>query len=110
MSASEEIVLEKAHQLAGSCARAGVRDNQLSQVLAHLKRHQDVRATRNLLESLRRSPFASRTGSSPRQYKALHEHVGTVFAWTSNWQDAARVVGWAKRLWRWAESQHWSRS
>lgn len=93
MSASEEIVLEKAHTLAGA------------RVLTHLERHQDVKTPRNWLEALTRSAFVARTDSSPWQYKALNEHLGVVLSWTNDWQDAARVVGWARRLCRWATSQ-----
>ena len=101
MAATDEVILEKAESLASSCVRAGVRDNQLSQVLTHLKRRRDLTATRRLIEGLPRSTFGQRNRGTRRQFEALRDHVGEVLRWANSWQDAATVVGWARRLWRW---------
>lgn len=102
MSATDEMVLEKARILAGACARTGVRDNQLGQVLTHLKRGRDLASTRRLVDALAVSTFATRTKSTRFQLQAIRDHVGEVLRWANNWEDAARVIGWAKRLCRWA--------
>ncbi len=100
MKSDEDLVLERAKELAGACHRAGVKDYQLGQVLAHLKRHQKVGETRHLLEDLVHSPFGLRTKSSRRQFPALAETVDSALTGVSDWHKAALVVGWAKRLLR----------
>ncbi len=95
---TDEELMQRGEALARQCMGAGVLENQLAVVLAHLKRHQDPRATRRLLSELNRSPFAVRTKSSRRQYEALEKHVGAALGRTSDWNEAANVVGWAKRL------------
>ena len=105
MGATDEVVLEKAESLAGSCVRAGVRDNQLSQILTHLKRRRDLGSTRRLVKELPGSAFGKRNRGTQKQFEALRDHVGEVLRWANNWQDAARVVGWAKRLCRWKSQE-----
>ncbi|RMH23580.1 MAG: hypothetical protein D6696_00145 [Acidobacteria bacterium] len=100
MKSDEEVLLERARNLAASCARSGVKDYQLGQVLAHLKRHQDVAATRRLLSELKQSPFGRRTRSAEEQFSALEANVGTALARVPSWRQAAALVGWAKRLLR----------
>ncbi len=98
MRSDEDVVLERGKELAGACARAGVKDYQLGQVLAHLKRHRNVGATRRLLGDLVGSPFGLRTQAAKRQFPALEEKVGSALTGVSDWHKAAMVVGWAKRL------------
>lgn len=106
MSDRQDYILERARELASACGRAGIRDYQLGQVLTHLKRHRSVNATRKLLEELRKSPFATRTKSSREQFEALERHVGGELIRISDWQGAAEMVGWAKRLLRYHEQEH----
>jgi hypothetical protein len=91
-------VLSAADTLARRAALDGVLDNQLALVLAHLKRHQDVASTLALLEELKTSPFAKRSQQTPRQFAALGRHVRESLLSVSGWQDAAAIVGWARRL------------
>ena len=109
MSDRQEYLLERARVLAIACQRDGVKDSQLSQVLVHLKRHHSVVATRKLLEELPRSPFAFRSKSSRVQLENLQRHVGTELMGISDWQGAAEMVGWARRLLRWAETEAYGR-
>jgi hypothetical protein len=91
-------MLSRAETLAQKAAAAGVRDEQLSLALVHLKRHRDVAATLALLVELQRSSFARRTRQTPFQFKALEEGVRAGLQGVSNWEDAAGIVGWARRL------------
>ena len=91
-------ILSRAETLARQAAGAGVHDDQLSLVLVHLKRHRDVAATLALLGELRRSSFAHRSRSTPGQLKALEESVRLALQGISAWEDAAGIVGWARRL------------
>ncbi len=95
---TDEEQIRRGDTLARQCASAGVLENQLGLVLAHLKRHRDVRATGRLLESLRGSPFAGRTRSTRLQFEALEKHVRPALASATGWEEAAGIVGWAKRL------------
>lgn len=105
MSDRQEYLLERARVLAVACHRSRVRDHQLGQVLVHLKRHQSVAATRRLLDELPRSPWALRSKQSRMQLEAVQRHVGGELARISDWQGAAEMVGWAKRLLRWVERE-----
>lgn len=93
-----EQILSRADTLARQTAAARVPDEQLSIVLSHLKRHHDVVATLTLLGELRRSPFAHRTRSTPAQMANLHETVRSAIAGLTAWEDAAAILGWARRL------------
>ncbi len=93
-----DLLMQRAETLARQCAMAGVLENQLGNVLAHLKRHRDVAATRRLLDHLVRSPFAFRSKSTRRQFEALARHVKPALGTARGWQEAAQIVGWAKRL------------
>ncbi len=95
----EEDLMRRGDVLARNCAGAGVPENQLGFVLAHLKRHREPKATRKLLAALPRSPFASRTRSTRQQLENLERSVKAALSHVSDWQQAAVIVGWAKRLW-----------
>ncbi|HEX4965537.1 MAG TPA: hypothetical protein VF173_32305 [Thermoanaerobaculia bacterium] len=95
---SEDQILSRAETLARKAAAAGVHDDQLSLVLVHLKRHRDVAATLALLAELKRSPFAHRSRQTPRQLQALEESVRLALQGVDAWDDAAGIVGWARRL------------
>ena len=91
-------ILPSARVLAERCAGDRVPDNLLAMVLAHLRRHRDVQATLRLLAALPQSPFARRTGSTPHQMKSLRQHTDKALARVSDWEEAAWIVGWARRL------------
>jgi hypothetical protein len=93
-----EQILSKADILARQTASARVPDEQLSIVLNNLKRHHDVAATLTLLGELRRSSFGHRTRSTPSQLASLHDSVRFALQGLSDWQDAASIIGWARRL------------
>ena len=93
-----EHILSRADALAQQTATAGVPDAQLSIVLSHLKRHRDVAATLDLLGELKRSPFAFRNRGTPAQYASLDESVRAALRGLNAWEDAAAVLGWARRL------------
>ena len=95
---TQEQTLSRAGTLARRAGAAGVRDDQLSLALVHLKRHRSVAATLALLAELKRSPFARRSGRSRDQLKALDEHVRAALQGISAWDEAAEIVGWARRL------------
>jgi hypothetical protein len=95
---TSEQMLSRAETLARRTAVAGVRDEQLSLALVHLKRHRDVVATLALLAELPRSSFARRSRQTPHQFKALEEHVRSALLGVSDWEEAAGIVGWARRL------------
>lgn len=103
MSDRQEYLLKRARSLATACKDDWVTVNDLGQVLVHLKRRQSVAATRRLLDELPRSPQALRRTHSRRRMEALQRHVGTELMQISDWQGAAELVGWAKRLLRWKE-------
>ncbi len=94
----EHEVMTRAETLARQCASAGVLENQLATVLAHLRRHRAVAATRRLLDDLTTSPFATRTKSTRRQFEELARHVKMALGGARTWEEAAQIVGWAKRL------------
>ncbi len=94
---NDDDLMRRADTLARQCAGAGVLENQLGNVLAHLKRHRSPAATRRLLETLKTSPFATRTKSTRRQFEALARYVSPALG-SRDWQQAAQIVGWAKRL------------
>jgi hypothetical protein len=94
----EDQILRRAWALAQWTDGAGVKPNQLAWVLAHLRRHRDCGATRRMLARLVRSPFAARTNQTRRQVAALQAAVRDALARDIDWQDAARIVGWARRL------------
>ncbi len=98
MAFTEEDLMKKGALLAEQSARAGVLENQLAMVLAHLKRGQDLSQTLGLLSSLPDSPFARRTKSTSRQFGELDRLVRSALTRWRSWQEAATVVGWAKRL------------
>ncbi|HEX3556915.1 MAG TPA: hypothetical protein VIA62_27130 [Thermoanaerobaculia bacterium] len=91
-------MMSRAEALARQAAGAGVHDDQLSLVLVHLKRHRDIAATLALLVELKRSSFAYRSRSTLEQLKALEESVRPALQGVSAWEDAAGIVGWARRL------------
>ncbi len=93
-----DAILGKADTLARRCAGSHVPDNLLAMVLSHLRRHRDVKATISLLTALPLSPFGQRTGSTRRQLTGLKEHVGGALSGASGWEEAAWIVGWARRL------------
>lgn len=95
----DEDLMNRGDHLARLCAMDGVLENQLGLVLAHLKRHRQPAATRALLAALPRSPFAARANQTRHQLEALDRHVGASLGSTTSWEDAAVIVGWAKRLW-----------
>ncbi len=95
----EEDLMRRGDVLARSCAGAGVPENQLGIVLAHLKRHRRPEATRQLLAALLKSPFAWRSKSTRQQLENLERYVKAALAHVTDWQQAAVIVGWAKRLW-----------
>lgn len=94
----DEKIMERGDALARRCALDGVPENHLGMVLAHLKRHRRPEATRELLAALPTSAFARRTRATRTQLEALGRHVKAALSQVSNWDDAARIVGWAKRL------------
>jgi hypothetical protein len=91
-------ILTRANNLARQAAAAQVPDEQLSLALVHLKRHRDVAATLTLLAELRRSSFAHRSRSTPAQFQALEENVQRALQDLSDWEEAAAILGWARRL------------
>ncbi len=95
---SEDELMQQGGMLAADCARSGVLENQLATVLAHLKRHQNPARTAELLKSLPGSPFARRTRSTGEQLQSLERLVRPVLIRAGGWQEAATVIGWAKRL------------
>lgn len=95
----EEDLMKRGDSLAQRCAMDGVLENQLALVLAHLKRHRRPEATHQLLAALPTSPFAQRTRSTRGQLESLGRHVKTALGRVSSWEEAAVIVGWAKRLW-----------
>jgi len=94
----EEDLMQRGDALAQRCSMDGVLENQLAMVLAHLKRHRRPKATQELLRALPASPFGQRTQKTRKQFEALERHVKSAFVRVTSWQDAARIVGWAKRL------------
>jgi hypothetical protein len=93
-----EQVLSRAETLARQAAAAGVTDEQVGLALTHLKRHRDVGGTLALLEELKKSPFSQRSRQTPRQFAALEECVRSALQGVSSWEEAAAIVGWARRL------------
>lgn len=93
-----EQILSRADTLARQTAAARVPDAQLSIVLSHLKCHRDVAATLSLLRELKRSPFAFRNRGTPAQYANLDESVRSALTGLTAWEDAAAILGWARRL------------
>lgn len=93
--ATDEELMKQGEALA---ARSGLETNHLAMVLAHLIRRRDPKSTLRLLQSLPKSPFAHRTGSTKEQLDALLLNVRPILTMASSWQDAATIVGWAKRL------------
>lgn len=98
MNVNVDKILPKAQILAGHCANDGVPDNLLAMVLAHLGRHRDVSATLSLLSALPTSPFGQRTRSTFRQMTGLQRHVSAALSGEKSWEEAAWIVGWARRL------------
>ncbi len=96
---NEEDLMKRGDSLAQRCAGDKVPENQLGMVLAHLKRHRRPEATHKLLAGLPVSPFGRRTGSTRGQFEALQRHVKAALSGVSRWEEAAVIVGWAKRLW-----------
>ena len=95
----EEDLMKRGDSLAQRCAMDQVPENQLGMVLAHLKRHRSPEETKELLSGLPRSPFGRRTRSTREQLEALDRHVKSALGGVSSWNEAAVIVGWAKRLW-----------
>jgi len=91
-------ILVKADGLARRCAGDGVPDNLLAMVLAHLRRHREIQTTLLLLSALPQSSFGRRTASTRRQFTSLKRHVGEAISSLSDWEEAAWIVGWARRL------------
>jgi hypothetical protein len=90
--------MSRADTLARQAGSAGARADQLSLVLVHLKRHQDVAATLALLTELHSSPFAHRSRSTPAQLRALEGSVRLALQRITDWNEAAFIIGWARRL------------
>ena len=93
----EELMIERARVLAAQCHSAGVKKNQVHQVLAHLESHRDVAATSRLLDELVGSCFADRSRSTKRQLEGLRTHIGQALRGQSNWRQMARLLGWICR-------------
>jgi hypothetical protein len=91
-------ILGRANTLAQRCGGDRVPENLLAMVLAHLRRHRDIKATASLLADLQKSPFRNRTKSTRYQFANLEAHVKSAFTGVSDWEDAAWIVGWARRL------------
>ncbi len=51
-----------------------------------------------MLAELPKSPFASRSGSISEQLAILQEAVSEAFRNISDWQNAAYIAGWGRRL------------
>jgi hypothetical protein len=96
---NEEDLMRRGDHLAQRCAMDKVPENQLGMVLAHLKRHRRPEATRQLLEELKRSPFAFRNKGTRLQFENLERHVKAALSHVSDGHEAAVIVGWGKRLW-----------
>jgi len=96
---NEEDLMTRGDAMARRCAMDGVLENQLAMVLAHLNRHRNPQATRELVRAMPRSVFATRSGRARGQYEALERHVSPELGRVKTWEEAAVVVGWAKRLW-----------
>lgn len=90
--------MERGAALARQAAGAGVLENHLAQILAHLRRHRDLAATLGLLEALPRSPFAERSRGTRRQFHELERLLAPELKALRDWRAAAAVVGWAGRL------------
>lgn len=95
---SIEDLMQRGDALARQAALAGVLENQLALVVSHLRRHQDKSSTLTLLEELKDSPFAKRSKGTPDQFKALHRLVRAALSTAQDWEEAAQIVGWARRL------------
>jgi hypothetical protein len=91
-------ILARANTLASQIAAANVPDQQLSIVLVHLKRHRDVKASLTLLAELRRSPFARRHNAIRAQFQTVEENVRNALKSLTDWEEAAAILGWARRL------------
>lgn len=91
-------LMSRATALARQAGGAGVHDDQLSFVLVHLKRHRNIEATLLLLKELKSSPFAHRSRSTPGQFRALEEYVRPALKGDVTWEEAAGIIGWARRL------------
>ena len=91
-------ILSRANALATQVAAGRVPDEQLSMALVHLKRHHDVAATLTLIAELRSSSFARRSRSTAEQLRILDESVRRALRDLTSWEDAAMVLGWARRL------------
>jgi hypothetical protein len=102
---TDDQILSRADQLASHAAMAGVHEDQLAIAFAHLKRHQDVTATLRLLADLMKSSFARRSRQTPAQFRAMELHVRTALQNVRSWQDAASIVGWARRLVKYHQSK-----
>jgi len=94
----EAELLTQGISLANQCVQSKVLENQLAMVVAHLLRHKCIAETRALLQRLPTSSFGRRTKSTRPQLEQLAKHVGSAFGRLSDWEEAATVVGWAKRL------------
>ncbi len=94
----EREVLRRASALADQAAQANVLDNQLGQMLTHLKRHNSVESMLSLVKKLPASSFGQRSGQTPRQLSALARLLPQSLAHVSRWEDAAAILGWARRL------------
>jgi len=97
MLAMDEI-LGRATILAQRCGGDRVPENLLAMVLSHLRRNRDLQATRSLLTALQKSPFRLRTQSTPRQLAKLETHVTAALSRVTEWEEAAWIIGWARRL------------
>jgi hypothetical protein len=94
----EDLQLQGGAELARRCVQSGVLENQLSMIVAHLRRHKSLDETLKLVRALPGSVFAMRTNRTRTQLTGLSEHVGRALERASDWQEAARIVGWARRL------------
>lgn len=86
--------------LAREAASRNVQENHLAQILAHLKRHRDVKTTLSLLDRLPGSPFAQRSNRTREQLTELGKLLSGELKRVGDWQDAAAIVGWTRRLLR----------
>jgi hypothetical protein len=91
-------MLSRANALANQIAAARVPEEQLAMALVHVRRHRDVAATLILLGELRQSSFARRSRSTSEQLRNLEESVRRALLGLNAWEDAAMVLGWARRL------------
>ncbi|MDX1997780.1 MAG: hypothetical protein SF066_08660 [Thermoanaerobaculia bacterium] len=95
---TDDQVLARAEGLARRLSQKGVRDNQLNLALTHLKRGRDLAATLKLLATLPGTPMAQRANKTQDQLRDMQRLVSEEVKTVRTWQDAAAILGWARRL------------